>query len=93
MLLTNYRPIGLLWYDGGGCSDFSWEDSEHIASSWRVDELEALVRKPQQRIIVNDRFRRKDDFDTPERHVKASENGRACESFATIDPQSRSGIP
>ncbi len=44
-LLTNYGPIGVLWFDGG------WE---HNAQSLRSAEVNAFIRSPQPQILITD---------------------------------------
>lgn len=59
-LLTNYGEIGVLWFDGG------WE---HEASMHRAIEIIAHLRKLQPNIIINDRIRLPQDFNTPEQMI------------------------
>jgi alpha-L-fucosidase len=56
-LLTNYGPIGLVWFDGG------WE---HSPQELRADEMVRRVRSWQPQVIVNDRLGLAEDFLTPE---------------------------
>jgi alpha-L-fucosidase len=74
-LCTQYGRIDLLWYDG------SWP---HDAEAWQSRRLNAMVRRLQPHILINDRSGRPEDFDTPEQHVTASASGRAWESCMTI---------
>ena len=46
-LMKSYGEIKILWFDGG------WERS---AAYWKGQEVEALIRKFQPRIILNDRY-------------------------------------
>jgi len=59
-LMTNYGPIDLLWYDG------CWYQS---AEDWRSRELNAMVRKLQPNIIINNRSGLPEDYDTPENEI------------------------
>ncbi len=73
-LMTNYGKIDILWYDGSwpsGCWDFKndWNDRTVF---WRSKELNAMVRKLQPDIIINNRSNFPEDFDTPEQTIAAS---------------------
>jgi alpha-L-fucosidase len=63
-LLTNYGPVGVLWFDG------QWE------STWSADrgrDLYSFVRLLQPSIIVNNRVGDKSgDFGTPEQEIPAT---------------------
>jgi alpha-L-fucosidase len=61
-LLTAYGPIAVLWWDGG------WE---HNATTLRSQEVNALVRKLQPGIVINDRNALPEDFSTPEQTIPA----------------------
>jgi len=75
-LCTNYGKVDVLWYDGG------WP---YKAEDWRSEELNAMVRRLQPEIIINNRAQLPEDFDTPEQHIKASDPGRAWESCMTLN--------
>ncbi len=76
-LLTNYGPIGILWFDG------EWEDAWTQA---RAKDLDAYVRSLQPDIIVNNRVGKNrqgmaglsagkeilGDYGTPEQNVPAN---------------------
>jgi len=76
-LLTNYGPIGALWFDGG------WE---HPPADERSLEVVKMVRKLQPGIIINDRLNPAEDFSTPEQSIPANAfpNGRLWETCMTI---------
>ena len=80
-LMTNYGKIDILWYDGGWIPSI---DGKEIAKYWRAEELNAMVRKIQPEIIINNRSGLDEDTDTPEQHVTASAAGRCWESCMTI---------
>ena len=61
-LLTNYGPIGVLWFDGG------WE---HNAQTLRSAEVNAFIRSLQPQILINDRNHLPEDFATPEQTIPA----------------------
>lgn len=77
-LLTNYGPLGVLWFDGG------WE---HDAKTLRAEEVIALVRSLQPNIIINDRLNLPEDFSTPEQTIPedALPGGRLWETCMTIN--------
>jgi len=61
-LLTNYGPIGILWFDGG------WE---HKADELHSREVNAMIRSVQPGIIINDRNQLPEDYATPEQEIPA----------------------
>lgn len=73
-LMTNYGKIDILWYDGG------WP---HNAEAWQSKKLNAMVRRLQPHIIVNNRSQLPEDFDTPEQEIKSSD--RLWESCMTMN--------
>lgn len=82
-LLTNYGRIDVLWYDGDWICHGRIKDIP-IAEFWRATELNAMARKLQPHLIINNRAGVPADIDTPEQHVTASQPGRAWESCMTI---------
>lgn len=61
-LLTNYGPIGVIWFDGG------WE---HTAEELHAREVNAMIRSIQPGIIINNRNNVPEDFMTPEQFIPA----------------------
>ncbi len=61
-LCTNYGKIDVLWYDGA----WPWD-----AEAWQSAELNAMVRRLQPHILINNRSRLPEDFDTPEQQISA----------------------
>lgn len=80
-LMTNYGKIDILWYDGHWIPDTR---EEELAALWNSREVNAMVRKLQPHILINNRSGLPEDLDTPEQHVTASGQGRAWESCMTI---------
>jgi len=62
-LCTNYGKIDVLWYDGW----WPW-----TAEDWRSAELNAMVRKLQPDILINNRSGLPEDFGTPEQKIEPS---------------------
>ncbi len=77
-LLTNYGPIGIIWFDGG------WE---HNAQELHSREVNAMIRSLQPSIIINDRNRLPEDYSTPEQNIPANAlpGGRLWETCMTIN--------
>jgi len=76
-LMTNYGKIDILWYD------VSWPLSSPEA--WESAKMNAMARKLQPHIIINNRSQLAEDFGTPEGHVKAEAQGRAWEACMTFN--------
>jgi alpha-L-fucosidase len=74
-LMTNYGKIDILWYDVPWPLD---------AKGWESVEMNKMVRSLQPDIIINNRSKIPEDFDTPEQRIVASEN-RPWESCMTLN--------
>jgi alpha-L-fucosidase len=83
-LMSNYGKIDLLWYDGDWISHGLVEADKDRAGFWRSREVNAMARKLQPNIIINNRSGLEEDLDTPEQHVTASRAGRGWESCMTM---------
>ena len=75
-LCTNYGKIDILWYDG------PWP---YDAIGWRSRELNAIARKLQPGILINDRSETSEDFDTPEQQISPAKPSRMWESNMTLN--------
>ena len=76
-LMTNYGKIDILWYD------VSWPlDSD---AAWESRERNAMVRRLQPHILINNRSWRPEDFGTPEENIWADKKGRAWEACMTFN--------
>jgi len=82
-LMTNYGKIDVLWYDGEWINH-GMAGIDDKAGFWRSREVNAMVRKLQPHILINNRSGTDEDLDTPEQHVKASKPGRGWESCMTM---------
>ena len=82
-LMSNYGRIDELWYDGDwiGHGEAGIEDK---ARFWRAKQLNAMVRRLQPSILINNRSGTEEDLDTPEQHVQASKAGRGWEACMTM---------
>jgi alpha-L-fucosidase len=63
-LLSDYGPIGILWFDGGG--SFS---GQPMAELIHAQEIIDMIRAVQPMCIVNDRLGLPADYGTPEQHI------------------------
>ncbi len=80
-LMTNYGKIDILWYDGGWVPGIKTED---LARYWDARKLNAMARKLQPGILIDNRSGTPEDFGTPEQHVTAEAPGRAWEACMTV---------
>lgn len=69
-LMTNYGKIDILWYDGLWLAHEASTDHEVAPAFWRGKELNAMARKLQPGIIINNRAGDPADFSTPEGAIK-----------------------
>jgi alpha-L-fucosidase len=74
-LMSNYGKIDILWYDVPWPLD---------AKGWESVEMNKMVRKVQPDIIINNRSKIPEDFDTPEQRIVASAD-RPWESCMTMN--------
>jgi alpha-L-fucosidase len=75
-LMTGYGRIDVLWYDLPQC---------YSVKEWRSVELNAMARRLQPDILINNRALTPEDFATPEQHATASKPGRMWESCMTLN--------
>jgi len=75
-LCTNFGKIDIMWYDG------AWPLDE---KGWESVKLNAMVRKLQPDILINNRSRLPEDFGTPEQHITPEAAGRAWEACMTMN--------
>jgi alpha-L-fucosidase len=76
-LMSNYGKIDILWYD------VSWPLKS--PELWESARRNALVRKLQPDILINDRSQLAEDFGTPEEQVTAERAGRNWEACMTFN--------
>jgi len=82
-LMTRYGRIDLLWYDG--CIVPGVSDPLLLAHHWRSRELNAMVRRLQPDILINDRAALPGDFSTPEQRLTLPPRGRRWEMCLTLN--------
>ncbi|HET6487826.1 MAG TPA: alpha-L-fucosidase, partial [Spirochaetia bacterium] len=76
-LMSNYGTIDILWYD------VSWPLSS--PKLWESAKMNAMVRRLQPKIIINNRSQLDEDFGTPEEQIQAAAAGRAWEACMTFN--------
>ena len=76
-LMSNYGKIDILWHD------VSWPLSS--PALWESRKMNAMVRRLQPHILINNRSQLDEDFGTPEEHVTAAGEGRAWEACMTFN--------
>ncbi|MDR2462279.1 MAG: alpha-L-fucosidase [Verrucomicrobiales bacterium] len=77
-ILTNYGPIGALWFDDGG--SFEKYSARQRAELIHAREITDLVHELQPRCAISDRLGLPADYDTPEQSIPA---GRPSGPFET----------
>lgn len=75
-LCTNYGKIDVMWYDVAWPLD---------AEEWESAKMNSMVRQLQPDIVINNRSKLPEDFDTPEQHITPSKGDRAWESCMTFN--------
>ena len=79
-LLTNYGPIGIIWFDGGG----SFRNAD-MAKLVHGQEIIDLIRELQPDCLVNNRLRIGGDYGTPEQHIPGTKQTAAFEVCMTLN--------
>ena len=79
-LLTNYGPIGIVWFDGGG----SFRNYDR-ASILNADELVKMIHETQPATLINNRLGVGADYGTPEQYIPESSMGTAFEVCMTLN--------
>lgn len=74
-LLTRYGKIDIMWYDGW------WP---FTADGWQAKKMNAMARRLQRHILVNNRNGLPGDFGTPEQHLTPIP-GRVWEACVTLN--------
>jgi len=75
-LCTNYGKLDIMWYD------VNWPLS---VEGWEAVKMNAMVRKLQPDIVINNRSGLPEDFGTPEQHIRPEAGERAWEACMTFN--------
>ncbi len=75
-LMTDYGRIDILWYD---------LPQGYSPQQWRADQLNAMARRLQPRILINNRAMTVEDFATLERHIHPAPPERMWEACMTLN--------
>jgi len=91
-LMSRYGPVDILWYDApalpGSAAHGMWGGrpiQTTPAEFWRAHELNAMARRLQPHILINNRSGIPGDFGTPEQCVTADGEGRPWETCMTVN--------
>jgi len=76
-LMSNYGRIDVLFYD------VPWPLKS--AQQWESQKMNAMVRRLQPHIIINDRSILPEDYSTPEENTRAAKKGRSWEACMTLN--------
>jgi alpha-L-fucosidase len=76
-LCSRYGRIDILWYD--------FPFPMKTAAQWRSAELNAMVRRLQPGILINDRSLRPEDFATSEQKIAPAQGRRPWEACMTLN--------
>jgi len=82
-LMVGYGKIDILWYDGFWPHDNPPLADDIGAGDWSSAAINAMARKAQPGIIINDRSGLEEDFGTPEQVI--IEQGRPWEACMTTN--------
>jgi alpha-L-fucosidase len=76
-LMTNYGTVDILWYD---CA---WPLKN--SRLWESAKMNAMARRLQPQVLINNRSLLPEDFGTPEGQIQAEGVGRAWEACMTLN--------
>lgn len=79
-LLTNYGPIGIVWFDGGG--SFRNYDRAEILEG---EALVKAIRQAQPNVLINNRLGFTEDYGTPEQYIPEGALQSAFEVCMTLN--------
>jgi alpha-L-fucosidase len=86
-LLTNYGPIGILWFDGGGAfgKDTIAENRERRVKVMHSQEIIDMIHELQPNCLVNNRLGLPGDYGTPEQKIPGEKSDKAFEVCMTLN--------
>lgn len=76
-LLTNYGPIGLVWFDTGG----AFKDKSGLKGA----EMVKMIHETQPACLINNRLGTGGDYGTPEQYIPAGGQNEPFETCMTIN--------
>ncbi len=82
-LLTQYGPIGSLWFDDGGA--FGGMDRAKRAQAIHAQEIVDLIHELQPRCLIDDRLGLPGDYGTPEQSIPGGRPGRLFEVCMSLN--------
>jgi len=80
-LLTDYGPIGLMWFDGGG----SLKKNPRKAELLKGKSLVKMMHKIQPNCLINNRLGYGEDYGTPEQHIPKGMLNKPFEVCMTLN--------
>jgi alpha-L-fucosidase len=86
-LLTNYGPIGILWFDGGGAfgKDTIPANKERRVKVMHSQEIIDMIHELQPNCLVNNRLGLPGDYGTPEQKIPDKKSATAWETCMTLN--------
>jgi alpha-L-fucosidase len=86
-LLTNYGPIGILWFDGGGSfgRDTIPANRERRVKVMHSQEIIDMIHELQPNCLVNNRLGLPGDYGTPEQKIPGEKSGKPFEVCMTLN--------
>src|SRR4051812_37182194 len=81
-LLTNYGPIGIMWYDGGG--SFA-KNNELRTKVMHAQEIVDMIHQIQPNCLVNNRLGLEGDYGTPEQKIPDAKSDTPFEVCMTLN--------
>ena len=79
-LLTNYGPVGILWFDGGG--SFRGADKVKLLKAVRLVDM---IHQTQPSCLINNRLGYGADYGTPEQHIPKGMQNKPFEVCMTLN--------
>src|SRR6185369_12031720 len=86
-LLTNYGPIGILWFDGGGAfgKDTVPANKERRVKVMHSQEIIDMIHELQPKCLVNNRLGLPADYGTPEQRIPGERQTNSFEVCMTLN--------
>jgi alpha-L-fucosidase len=82
-LLTNYGPVGILWFDDGG--SFEGLGREQRAKLIHAQEIIDEIHQLQPQCLINNRLGLPADYGTPEQFIPGGKQNSAFEVCMTLN--------